>query len=145
MNLLYSTCANLLPRNKCYIYDYGVDFEELSEDLAFLDITLEKSDVPQYCRPAVRAYTCNSVYPGCNPLNQQPQGICEKDCVSITKGEECKKYFRDYAMIAKIGGFPFELQCNFTLKFLETSFHQEFEYNRTDCWRISGKLLRISM
>ena len=139
LNLIHSGCSSYLPDNKCYLYNYRDDYEAFSSMLMLLNGTLETSSVPLNCREEIRAYVCNYVYPGCNPLTGQPEGICENDCITYAVEGKCERFFADIVEIAtRTGIFKFEIDCNYTLRFLQTEFHQDFVYDPSTCWNISG-------
>ena len=137
INRLNAKCHPSWPTDKCYIYNYGVNISQLNEIFDYFFTVL---DIPPICEDTVEAYLCHYMYPGCNPITGQPEGVCEVDCVSYTEEGRCSMDFDGIATIAEITGkFPFEKQCNYTLSFLER-FQKEFTYNPNACWNASGTL-----
>ena len=139
-------CLDYLPANKCSIYRYTDDaaFVEIAEGLALLDATGLETDASEFCVDTVRAYVCNYVYPGCNSMTGQPQGICQDECIRFAgPGSLCREFVDLLiSLAASTRIFTFEVMCNFTLRFLEVEgFREEFVYNPLDCWNISSKFV----
>ena len=83
-------------RNRCYLYDYGLDFELAMKELDLLNAALLGSadrHIRTPCRDVIRAFVCNYYYVGCNPSTRLPQGICEDSCIEYVHDGDCASSF----------------------------------------------------
>lgn len=125
-----------------YRYTDDAEYIEIVEGLTLLDAAGMQTDASAYCIDTIRAYVCNYVYPGCNSVTEQPQGICQDECNHFAGPNSFCRRFLDQlvSLSANTGIFTFEITCNFTLRFLEIEgFREEFVYTPSDCWNISSK------
>ena len=111
---VYDVCEPFLVE-ACYLYDYGIDFQEVQLTLSLLDAVL-KSSSKEYvvaCQEVMRAFVCNYVYVGCNPSTSLPQGVCKQDCINYAIEGDCKNAFQRIILLAEnFGeGFTFILDC----------------------------------
>ena len=49
ISLIFDTCLQYIPTEKNFIYNYGINFEDLKSDLSVLDATLDLSVSSPYC------------------------------------------------------------------------------------------------
>jgi len=140
LTLLHHRCLDYLPNDKCYIYDYGLDFDRTITLLTILDSSVESSTITPACLEVVRAYTCNYIYPKCDPATGNYQGVCTDDCIKYVLSDNCRYFFNTLATIAETSGeITFTRQCDNTLINLER-YMPGFTYNPEDCFNISGEL-----
>ena len=139
MSLVHDGCFDRWPEDKCYIYDYNIDFEQTATMFQILDNIARNRDYDTTCIQEVRTFLCNYVYPKCDPVTGNYQGICTQDCIDIVLNETCNREFGDLEFFASTTDvLTFSRQCNNTLIFLE-QFMPDFVYNPDDCFNISGK------
>ena len=138
--LLHHRCLDYLPNEKCYIYDYGLNFDRTITLLTILDSSVESSTTTPACLEVVRAYTCNYIYPKCDPATGNYQGVCTDDCIKYVLSDNCRAIFDTLAAISETSGaITFTRQCDNTLINLE-QYIPGFPYNPEDCFNISGEL-----
>ena len=107
--------------------------------LTILDSSVESSTTTPACLEVVRAYTCNYIYPKCDPATGNYQGVCTDDCIKYVLSDNCRAIFDTLAAIAETSGeITFTRQCNNTLINLER-YMPGFAYNPEDCFNISGE------
>ena len=138
LTLLHDRCLDYFPHDKCYIYNYGIDFAQTDLVLTILDRTSDSARYSPACSEFVRAYVCNYVYPKCDPATGNPEGVCTGDCITYVLNDDCRVEFTDLENVATTGGFTFLRQCNNTLIFVE-QFIPDFVYNPNECINISGE------
>ena len=140
LTLIHHRCLDYLPNDKCYIYDYGLDFDRTNFLLTLLDTSVESSTTSPACLEVVRAYTCNYIYPRCDPTTGSYQGICTGDCIRYVLSNNCRAIFDTLEIFAgNSGEITFTRQCNNTLINLE-QYMPGFVYDPEDCFNISGEL-----
>lgn len=113
---MFDVCEPFLTET-CYLYDYGIDFEEIQLTLTLLDGALRTTfdaHIPVVCRDVLRAFVCNYIYISCNPSNNLPQGICKQDCIDYTIEGDCKGAFQELVSTSKLygDGFAFIHNCD---------------------------------
>ena len=139
MSLIHDGCFDRWPEGKCYIYNYNIDFEQTATMLQILDNVARNRDYDTACIQDVRTFVCNYVYPKCDPVTGNYQGICTGDCIDFILNEACDRELGDLEFFASTSEvFTFSRQCNNTLIFLE-QFMPDFVYDPNDCFNISGK------
>lgn len=110
---------------QCYLLNYTFDYEEENATLNSQDriLTVTSTDiVPQNCKDVIRSLTCAAVYPGCNPDNDLPQGLCKDECVEYVISGECAQPIMNSAELAAASGNPVPfsfLECDTPLGFVE--------------------------
>ena len=141
-SLIFDTCLQYIQTEKNFIYNYGINFEDLKSDLSVLDATLDLSTSSPYCMDLIRAYTCNYVYPGCNNATGLPQGICKEECERYVLADLCKDEFNSLVTTTESPGRPtFTRQCDNTLLFLQDFGINRSDFDACDCYNITGKIL----
>lgn len=138
---------------QCYLLNYTLDYEEENATLNSQDriLTVTSTDiVPQNCKDVIRSLTCAAVYPGCNPDNDLPQGLCEDECVEYVIAGECAKPILNSAQLAAASGNPVSfsfLECNTPLGFVEE--HDASFINSSldieNCINISSKFKQFTV
>jgi len=81
--MLPPVCHSAISDVKCHLYDFTTDNEGLAHQVNFLISTIRMSPESTVCKAALHSYICNYFYPGCNTATEQPQGICEDNCVAM--------------------------------------------------------------
>lgn len=124
----------------------------LNDIVSTLDLALSSTKVSDYCNQVLRAYFCNYAYPGCDPSNKRPIGICHKSCMKYLLGDKCENEITTLVNLAlSFDDIHFVRQCNNTLMFLNDSGFVTDEnsasdvnitLNRDVCNNISGILLK---
>ena len=103
--------------NRCFLYDYGLDFKqamaklnEYNTNLLLISDTYIRRD----CWDVIRAFVCNYYYISCNPLTRLPQGICKNVCVQYTLNGNCADSFVWLNGLAKFpeSDFIFNSDCD---------------------------------
>ena len=141
-SLILELCIDYFPAKKLFIYDYGIDFEQLKGDLGLLNAALMTSPLSSpYCMDVVRDYTCNYVYPGCSNETGLPQGICTEECQTYVASNICGGEFNTLATVTSTGRLTFRRQCDNTLLLLEDFGVSTSEVNQCDCINITGMYL----
>ena len=145
-SLLFDACIEYIPPNKHFIYDYGIDYQQLKGDLGLLNVILETSPLASpFCMDLTRAYTCNYVYPGCSNETGLPQGICMEECQRYVLSDVCTGEFGTLETVTRdTGKLLFRRQCNNTLLFLQDyGIDTENISHSADCVNITGKIIII--
>ena len=143
-SLILELCIDYFPAEKLFIYDYGIDFQQLKGDLGLLDRALGTSPLSSpYCMDVVRDYTCNYVYPGCSNETGLPQGICTEECQTYVTSSVCSGEFNTLATVTDTGRLTFRRQCDNTLLLLEDFDINTSEVNQCDCINITGMCLLL--
>lgn len=130
------------------MFSFMSSYSCLNDIVSTLDLTLSSTKVSDYCNQVLRAYFCNYAYPGCDPSNKSPIGICHKNCMKYLFGGKCEKEITTLVNFAlSFEGIHFVRQCNNTLMFLNDSGFVTNEnsasdvnitLNRDVCNNISG-------
>ena len=144
-SLIFSICIDYIPSNKHFIYDYGVDFEQLKGDLGLLNAALETSPIsPPFCMDLIRAYTCNYVYPGCSNETGLPQGICTEECQRYVLTDVCSGEFRTLEVVtSSTGKLAFERRCDDPLLLLRGYGIDTENIPNSDCIHITGEIIDL--
>ena len=138
-SLFLDLCIDYFPAERLFIYDYGIDFQQLKSDLGLLNAALETSPLSSpFCMDLIRAYTCNYVYPGCSNETGLPQGICTEECQRYVLGDVCSGEFNTLETVTSNGILTFRRQCDNTLLLLEDFDVDTTEVNQCDCMNITG-------
>ena len=142
-SLIFDVCIDYISLNKHFIYDYGIDYEQLKGDLGLLNAALETSPLSSpFCMDLTRAYTCNYVYPGCSNETGLPQGICTEECQRYVLTDVCSGEFGTLETVTRTTGkLAFERQCEDTLLLLRSYGINTENISRSDCINITGKKL----
>lgn len=140
-SLLFDICIKYIPPDKHFIYDYGINYEQLKGDLGLLNAALETSPLSSsYCMDLIRAYTCNYVYPGCSNETGLPQGICTEECQRYVLTDVCTGEFGTLETVTtSTGKLAFRRQCDDPLFLLRDYGINTENISRSDCINITGK------
>ena len=138
-SLFFDVCNKYIPSNKHFIYDYGINYEQLKGDLGLLNAALETSPLATpYCMDLIRAYTCNYVYPGCSSETGLPQGICTEECQAYVLTDVCSGEFNTLETVTRsTGKLAFQRQCEDPLMLLREFGITENTAN-SGCINITG-------
>ena len=144
-SLIFSICIDYIPSNKHFIYDYGIDFEQLKGDLGLLNAALETSPIsPPFCMDLIRAYTCNYVYPGCSNETGLPQGICTEECQRYVLTDVCSGEFGTLEVVtSSTGKLAFERRCDDPLLLLRGYGIDTENIPNSDCIHITGEIIDL--
>ena len=138
-SFIFDICIDYFPSEKLFIYDYGIDFQQLKSDLTVLNAALAGSPLASpYCMDLIRDYTCNYVYPGCSNETGLPQGICMEECQRYVLNDVCSGEFNTLATVTSAARLTFRRQCDNTLLLLENFDINTSEVNQCDCINITG-------
>ena len=145
-SLIFDVCIDYLPPDKNFIYDYGIDFEQLKGDLGLLNAALDTSPISSpFCMDLTRAYTCNYVYPGCSNETGLPQGICTEECQRYIVSDVCGGEFGTLETVTmSTGKLSFKRQCDDTLLLLQDFGIDTENISHSDCINVMGKKVIMS-
>ena len=140
---MFDVCIKYIPNDKLFIYDYGIDFQQLKQNLVLLNAALETStSVTSYCMDLIRAYTCNYFYPGCNNDTGLPQGICKAECERYVLNDVCKGEFRTLEQVSNsVDRLTFVRQCDNPLLLLQDYGIGGEQVDQSDCFNITGEAI----
>lgn len=139
-SLIFDVCITYIASDKWFIYDYGIDYEELKEDLELINAGSKTlSLATPYCKDLLRAYLCNYVYPGCSNVTGLPQGICKEDCRRYVLSDACIGFSVLEQVTHSIGRLTFTRQCDNTLLLLQDYDINTGNIDHSDCFNITGK------
>lgn len=144
-SLIFSICIDYIPSNKHFIYDYGIDFEQLKGDLGLLNAALETSPISSpFCMDLIRAYTCNYVYPGCSNETGLPQGICIEECQRYVLTDVCSGEFGTLEVVtSSTGKLAFERRCDNPFLPLRGYGIDTENISNSDCIHITGEIIDL--
>lgn len=92
---VFDICKPFLG-NKCYLYDYGLNYEKAMNDLGLLNAALvgsSENHIQRDCWDVIRAFICNYYYIGCSQQTRLAQGICAESCVEYVEYGSCAPSF----------------------------------------------------
>ena len=124
--MLPPVCHSAISDVKCHLYDFMTDYEGLAHQVNFLISTIRMSPESTVCKAALHSYICNYFYPGCNTGTEQPQGICEDNCVAMFRICGANLIAHLFTVI------PPDRDCSNTLEYLYM-FGLNFTTNQSDC------------
>ena len=139
MQLIPEDCSRYLS-NRCYLYNTSSDnFRQSSQTIAAVtnvinSIASTNSD-PAGCADIYLALVCNSLYPGCNPENEDPIALCEDACVEYSSSTSCSEFYRDVEQMLEVnkGTSMAGLRCD-----VNDSYHSSGSTSGMECY--SGKI-----
>ena len=134
-NIIPDVCIKFFPEDKCFIYNYTMEFVTLKQSLDLLNNALSTAQGSLYCMDVLRAYVCNYVYPGCNSFNGLPQGICTPECERYVHNE-CARDFNTLFQVIQVTDqtlITINDECDNTVEFTGV-----MNQDPSDCFNITG-------
>ena len=138
---------------RCFLLNYTLDYQHQDENLEQLNTLLEVTDesvISEECKDVIRTFTCAYVYPGCNPVNGLPEGLCEDQCIDYIFNGGCSESFIYVVTLALEADneqvFPIRtFECDNPLQFVLTrdSSFINSSHDIDNCIKLSGKLFTL--
>ena len=133
---------------QCYLLNYTLDYVIQDANLNQMDVLLEVTTtdvVLDECKDVIRILVCAFVYPGCNPENGLPEGLCLDECLDYLFQGACAESFTNAVQLGlqstTDNTFPIRsFECDNPLQYVVTwdSTFINSSHDADNCIKISG-------